>query len=203
MSINIILLISIGIFSYQAFGNREMFRKYLFNPYIIIRNKEWIRFVSSAWLHGDMMHLLVNLFVLYSFGGYLEGAFSAWFGGVGSFYYLFIFLSSVIIAHIPSYIKHKDNYAFSSVGASGGVSGVLFAYILINPLSKLYLFLAIPVNSLIFGILYLVYSFYMSKRGQDNINHDAHIWGAIGGMVMLVLIKPQVFTNFLGQLGFY
>jgi membrane associated rhomboid family serine protease len=201
MSINILLLISIGIVSYFSFTNRELFGKLLFNPYVIAREKEFYRFISSAWLHADMMHLFINLYVLYSFGNYLEYITKIWFGNIGSFYYLFIFMGSVIIGHIPSYIKHKDYYGFSSVGASGGVSGVLFACILIDPLMELRLFFAIPINSLIFGILYLAYTYYMSKKGQDNINHDAHLWGALGGIGLLVAIKPQVINSFIQQLS--
>ena len=201
MSTNILLLISIGIVSYFSFSNRELFRKLLFNPYIIAREKEFYRFISSAWLHADMMHLFINLYVLYSFGNYLEYITKIWFGNIGSFYYLFIFMGSVIIGHIPSYIKHKDYYGFSSVGASGGVSGVLFACILIDPLMELRLFFAIPINSLIFGILYLAYTYYMSKKGQDNINHDAHLWGALGGIGLLVAIKPQVINSFIQQMS--
>jgi membrane associated rhomboid family serine protease len=200
MSLNLILLISIGAVSYISFSNAEMFRKLLFNPYTIIREKQWYRFISSAWLHGDMMHLFVNLYILYSFGNYLEMITTTWFGGAGSFYYLFLFVGSVIIGHIPSYIKHKDNYSFSSVGASGGVSGILFACILVSPLMQLRLFFAIPINSLIFGVLYLAYTWYMSKKGGDIINHDAHLWGALGGMILLIAIKPVVLTNFFSQL---
>ena len=201
MSINILLLISIGIVSYFSFTNRELFGKLLFNPYVIAREKEFYRFISSAWLHADMMHLFINLYVLYSFGNYLGYITKIWFGNIGSFYYLFIFMGSVIIGHIPSYIKHKDYYGFSSVGASGGVSGVLFACILIDPLMELRLFFAIPINSLIFGILYLAYTYYMSKKGQDNINHDAHLWGALGGIGLLIAIKPQVINSFIQQLS--
>ncbi len=201
MSINILLLISIGIVSYFSFTNRELFGKLLFNPYVIAREKEFYRFISSAWLHADMMHLFINLYVLYSFGNYLGYITKIWFGNIGSFYYLFIFMGSVIIGHIPSYIKHKDYYGFSSVGASGGVSGVLFACILIDPLMELRLFFAIPINSLIFGILYLAYTYYMSKKGQDNINHDAHLWGALGGIGLLVAIKPQVINSFIQQMS--
>lgn len=201
MSVNILLLISIGIVSYFCFTNREIFSKLLFNPYVIAREKEYYRFISSAWLHADMMHLFINLYVLYSFGNYLEYIVNMWFGHVGALYYLFIFLGSVIIGHIPSYIKHKNYYGFSSVGASGGVSGVLFACILVDPLMELRLFFAIPINSLIFGILYLMYTYYMSKKGQDNINHDAHLWGAIGGMILLIVVKPEVLQRFIYQIG--
>ena len=200
MSINLILLVSIGIVSYLCFSNREYYNRLLFSPYIIIREKQWYRFLSAAWVHADFMHLAFNLYVLYGFGNFLESVFVVWFGTVGLGYYLFLFLGSVLIAGIPSYIKHKDNSSYAAIGASGGVSGVLFANILLQPFNNLYLFGAVPIPGIVFGIAYLVYSNYMGKKGTDNIGHDAHIWGAIGGMAILVLIKPAVFTSFIQQI---
>jgi|TARA_B110000879_G_C11181215_1_gene518484 membrane associated rhomboid family serine protease len=156
--------------------------------------------LSAAWVHADFMHLAFNLYVLYGFGNFLESVFVVWFGTVGLGYYLFLFLGSVLIAGIPSYIKHKDNSSYAAIGASGGVSGVLFANILLQPFNNLYLFGAVPIPGIVFGIAYLVYSNYMGKKGTDNIGHDAHIWGAIGGMAILVLIKPAVFTSFIQQI---
>ncbi|MBT8326684.1 MAG: rhomboid family intramembrane serine protease [Bacteroidia bacterium] len=200
MSINIILLASIGIVSYLCFNNRNLFNQLLFSPYATIREKQWYRFLSSAWVHSDFTHLFVNLFVLYFFGSAMESFFKVSFGNLGIAYYLILFIGSVIIAHIPTYLKEKDNYAYASVGASGGVSGVLFAFILLQPLEPLYLYGIIKIPGIIFGVLYLFYSNYMSKRGGDNVNHDAHMFGALGGMLILVLFKPQVIPNFINQI---
>lgn len=201
MSINLLLIASIAVVSVIAFGNKKLFNNLVFSPYIIVRQKEWYRFLTSAWLHGDMMHMFVNLYVLFSFGNYLENTCEAWFGNLGSLYYLFLFIGAVIIGHIPSYAKHRDDYDFASVGASGGVSGVLFAVILIDPLMELRLFFALPINSLLFGVLYLGYTYYMSKRGNDHINHDAHLWGALGGMLLLIAFQPSVVVSFFGQIA--
>lgn len=200
MSINILLLASIGIVSYLCFNNRNLFNKLLFSPYATIREKQWYRFVSSAWVHSDFTHLFVNLFVLYFFGSSMESFFTSSFGSLGIVYYLILFVGSVIIAHLPTYFKEKDNYAYASVGASGGVSGVLFAFILLQPLEPLYLYGIIKIPGIVFGVLYLIYSNYMSKRGGDNINHDAHMFGALGGMLILVLFKPQVIPHFIEQI---
>jgi membrane associated rhomboid family serine protease len=200
MSINLILLVSIGIVSYVCFSNRECYNRLLFSPYIVIRQKQWYRFLSAAWVHADFMHLAFNLYVLYGFGNFLERVFVQWFGTVGLGYYAFLFLGSVIIAGIPTYIKHKDNPSYAAIGASGGVSGVLFANIILQPFNNLYLFSAVPIPGIVFGIAYLAYSNYMGKKGTDNIGHDAHIWGAVGGMVILVLVKPAVFTSFIQQI---
>ena len=114
--------------------------------------------------------------------------------------YIALFIGSVIIAHVPTYLKEKDNYSYSSVGASGGVSGVLFASILIQPLQPLYLFAILPIPGIMFGVLYLFYTQRMAKRATDNINHEAHMFGALGGMLILVLLKPAVIPQFISQI---
>lgn len=200
MSINIIIIFSIAAVSFLGFSNHILFSKFLFKPYSILKNKEWYRFISSAWLHADYMHLLVNLFVLYSFGNYLEYFLNVYYEEQSLVLYLFLFLGSTVISHIPSYVKHKSNYNYEAVGASGGVSGILFAYILINPLSMLELYLFIPIPAIVFGILYLWYSYYMSKKNIDNIGHEAHIYGALGGMMLVTIIKPGIWVSFFNQL---
>ena len=200
MSINIIIIFSIAAVSLLGFSNHILFSKFLFKPYSILKNKEWYRFISSAWLHADYTHLFVNLFVLYSFGNYLEYFLNVYYEEQSLILYLFLFLGSTVISHIPSYVKHKSNYNYEAVGASGGVSGILFAYILINPLSMLELYLFIPIPAIVFGILYLWYSYYMSKKNIDNIGHEAHIYGALGGMMLITIIKPEIWVSFFNQL---
>lgn len=200
MSINIIIIFSIAAVSFLGFSNHILFSKFLFKPYSILKNKEWYRFISSAWLHADYTHLFVNLFVLYSFGNYLEYFLNVYYEEQSLVLYLFLFLGSIVISHIPSYVKHKSNYNYEAVGASGGVSGILFAYILINPLSMLELYLFIPIPAIVFGILYLWYSYYMSKKNIDNIGHEAHIYGALGGMMLITIIKPEIWVSFFNQL---
>ena len=200
MSVNIIIIFSIAAVSFLGFSNQTLFLKFLFKPYSILKDKEWYRLISSAWLHADYMHLFVNLFVLYSFGNYLEYFLNVYYEEQSSVLYLFLFLGSTVVSHIPSYVKHKSNINYQAVGASGGVSGILFAYILINPLSMLELYLFIPIPAIVFGILYLWYSYYMSKKNMDNIGHEAHIYGALGGMTLITIIKPGIWVSFFNQL---
>ncbi len=200
MSVNIIIIFSIAAVSSLGFSNQTLFLKFLFKPNSILKDKEWYRFISSAWLHADYMHLFVNLFVLYSFGNYLEYFLNVYYEEQSSVLYLFLFLGSTVVSHIPSYVKHKSNINYQAVGASGGVSGILFAYILINPLSMLELYLFIPIPAIVFGILYLWYSYYMSKKNIDNIGHEAHIYGALGGMILITIIKPGIWVSFFNQL---
>jgi membrane associated rhomboid family serine protease len=200
VNINLLLIISIGLVSYLSFSNQALFSNLLFSPYQIVQKKEWYRFLTSAWLHADFMHLFINLFVLFSFGNYLERYLSIDFGNSAGELYLILFLGSTIIAHLPAFIKFKNNFNYSAIGASGGVSGVLFAYIIINPMSMLQLYLFIPIPAIVFGLLYLCYSYYMSKKNIDNIGHDAHLYGAIGGMGILTVFKPTVWGGFLQQI---
>jgi membrane associated rhomboid family serine protease len=200
MSINLLIIISIGVVSYISFNNHKLFNQLLFRPYTIVREKEWYRFLTSAWVHGGFFHLFVNLFVLYGFGNVLEIYFTAWFGGIGKFYYLLLFLVSIVLSHLSTYFKHIDNYAYASVGASGGVSGVLFATIMLEPLQNLYLFALIPIPGIVFGVLYLIYSQQMANRSNDNINHEAHFYGALAGILVLVLLRPSVVPDFFQQL---
>jgi membrane associated rhomboid family serine protease len=196
--INLILLASIAIVSYMCFSNRQLFQKLLFSPYLVSRQKEYYRFVTSAWVHGDTMHLFINLFVLLSFGEYLTGYLNSQFGGVGNLVYIVFFVVTVIASHLTTFLKNKDNAYYASVGASGGVSGVLFACIIIDPLNWLTLFFVIPIPAIVFGVLYLWYTTYMSKRGRDNINHDAHLFGALTGMFLIIALRPQLIGEFLG-----
>ncbi len=200
MSITVLLLISIGLVSYLCFSNEKLFNQLLFSPYVIIREKEWFRFITGAWVHSGLWHLAINLFVLYMFGETIEYYMVHWFGNIGRFYFLVLFLASVIIAHIPTYFKEKDNYYYASVGASGGVSGVLFASILLDPLRLLDIFGLIPIPGIVFGVIYLIYSNRMAQQSRDNINHDAHFYGAIGGMLVLIIMQPKTITNFLEQI---
>jgi membrane associated rhomboid family serine protease len=123
------------------------------------------------------------------------------FGNIlGSALFLVMYLLTIILADTPTYFKHQDNPHYAAIGASGGVSGVLFAFILFMPWSMLGLFFVIPIPAIVFGVLYLWYESYAAKNSRDNIGHDAHFWGAIAGIVITIIYKPSIFTNFLNNL---
>lgn len=197
----LIILINV-LLSITAFQNRELFNKLLFNPYIIAKNKEWHRFFTHAFIHADWGHLLLNMFVLYSFGSQLENYyFDVLFESKSILYYILLYVGGILISSYPSFEKNKDNYNYSSVGASGAVSAVVFSCILINPSQKLiFLLLPFPIPGFVFGILYLAYSWYMAKKQADNIGHDAHFWGAIFGIVFTAALKPALITDFIGKI---
>jgi membrane associated rhomboid family serine protease len=154
--------------------------------------------LSAAFLHGGMFHLFVNMFVLYGFGEFVERKFTGFYGEFGGKVgFLIFYLFMAVCANIPTYLKNKENYQYHSIGASGATSGIVFSYILFEPTSMLYLFLAIPIPAIIFGVLYLLYSSYASKTQADHIDHDAHFYGAVAGFLFTLALKPDLFSSFI------
>lgn len=193
------------IVSVAAFGNSILFEKLLLNPYVTITRREWYRLITHAFVHANFIHLLVNMIVLYSFGGYVETIFSQLkaIGSIGSVYlhYIILYIGAAVVSSLTTLRKQRNNPYYRSVGASGAVSAIVFFSIFFSPLSKLYLMAIIPIPGIIFAVAYLLYSNYMSRKGGDNINHDAHFVGAVFGFIYPILINPKLFLFFLKQLG--
>jgi membrane associated rhomboid family serine protease len=197
MNLTIVIIIITAVTSFIAFSNQPAFYKMKFNAYLIHHNRQWHRFFTYALIHADWMHLLVNMFVLWSFGSLVEQLFQVHFAERATFYYLLLYVGGVLFSTLPSYGKHKNNDFYNAVGASGAVSAVLFSSIIMYPQGTIiFLFLPFPIPAWIFGILYLVYSAYMAKRGSDNIGHDAHFWGAVYGVVFTIALNPSFFPEF-------
>lgn len=202
--------------SAQAFNNYDLFYKLKHWPYAEARRGEYHRWLSAGFLHADWMHLMFNMLTLYFFGadqrpasykaegvGFpgVEGWFTETFPGYGPFLYLVFYLAAVVVASLGTYFKHRDDPGFASIGASGAVSAVLYAAILMNPTMSLYLFfIPIPIPGFIYGVLYLWYSSRASRRGGDGIDHLAHFYGAVFGFTFPLLIKPDLFGHFVSQL---
>ena len=200
-----ILLIAItSIISIIAFNNREVFNKLQMNPYATYHKKEWYRIISHGFLHADWIHLFINMFVLYSFGNSVENIFKqlAAEGYIKSpvLSFVLLYFVSMAFATVTSIIKQKDNSYYNSVGASGAVSAVVFTHIFFFPLQAIELYGIIPIPGIILGVAYLVYSHYMSRRGKDNVNHDAHFIGAVFGFLFPIVLEPKLINVFLNQL---
>ncbi len=196
-----IIIAATVIISFMAFSNVELFNKLKFNAYMIKSRNEGWRFLSYALVHAGWAHLLVNMFVLYSFGQFVEDKLHADFGPKGLLYYGMLYLGGVLFSTLWDFGKYKNDPYYSAVGASGAVSAVVFASILLNPGSSIFLFpIPFPLPSWVFGIFYLVYSAYMGKKGTDNIGHSAHFWGAIYGIVLTVILVPGVLQQFFSEL---
>ena len=197
--INYIIIGVTAIVSVMSFGNRELFDKLKFNAYYIKHSKETWRFFSYGLVHGGWGHLLINMFVLWSFGDIVESFLSQSFGLKGELYFVLLYVAGIIFSTLIDFRNNKENIYYNAVGASGAVSAVVFASILIFPGGSIFVFpIPIPIPSWLFGVLYLAYSAYMAKRGTDNVGHTAHFWGALVGVVFMIIVAPQVFASFVG-----
>ncbi len=186
-------------FSILAFNRSEVLYKYQFNAYQIIHRKQYLRLLLHGFLHANWTHLLVNMLVLYSFGRSLEMYFQHIFGKMAPVYFSLLYICAILISPLYSLIKNRDNYLYNAVGASGAVSAIVFASIFFNPWNKIYFFGLVPIPGILFALLYLVYSWQMSRKEGDNIAHDAHFFGALFGFIFPVILNPRLFSYFIEQ----
>ncbi len=184
--------------SVSAFSNNTLYNKFIMYPYGMHEPKEYYRLLSSGFIHADWMHLFFNMFTLYAFGQYVEQTFEA----MGKPYlFPILYLMAIVASSLPDMIKHKDHSYFRSLGASGGVAAVLFSSVYFYPWAKIQImFIPFGIPAVIFAGLYLAYCVYASKKGNDNINHDAHFWGAIFGFVFTFLFDPSHGRIFIQQI---
>jgi membrane associated rhomboid family serine protease len=172
-------------------------------PYRVARENQYIRFITSGFLHADWMHLIFNMFTLFFFGRNLELYFS-FYGLGGTVSYLALYFVGLIVSDIPSYIKHKNDYNYRSLGASGAVSAVIFATIIFSPWSSIYIYGALKISATLYAVLYILYCVYMGKKNSDNVNHDAHLWGSLFGLAftlaLIGILKPELFTAIIEEL---
>lgn len=184
--------------SWQAWERPKLLDRLILWPPAIDRQRQYDRLLTHGFIHSDGMHLVFNMLTLYSFGRAMEGYFSARIGPVA---YLLFYLSAVVMAILPTYMRHRHDARYRSLGASGGVSAVLFASIILDPWLGIYLFfIPIPIPAFVFAGLYVWYSIWMDKRGGDNTNHSAHLWGALYGIMFTLLQQPALAPRFLQRL---
>lgn len=197
--VNWILLVVTCIVSVFAFQNRDWFSRLMFNAYDVAHRKQYYRLFSHGLVHGGWMHLFVNMLVLYSFGQVVEVYYSNYAIG-GWISYLLLYLLALPVSSLISLRKHKDNPNYNAVGASGAVSAVLFSFIFLDPWHKLYIFFALPIPGIVFGAVYLWYSYRMSGAEQDGIGHEAHLSGAVFGIIYTALLFPHSISHFFNSL---
>ncbi len=208
LSITLIILILTCVISFTAFSNSRVVNDLIFYPPAISQRNQWYRFITCGFIHADLAHLAFNMFSFYMFGGFVEGAFIDYLGAMGKPMFLTMYITALAACLLPTYLKHKDDYHYRSLGASGAVSAVVFAGIFLSPTSKVGIMFLPPIPGFIFGVLYLGASVYMSKRGGDNINHSAHLWGSIWGIVFVIgafklLSGFDAIDNFIQQIRYY
>ena len=164
-------------------------------PYRTVREKRWYELLTSGFLHANIGHLFVNMFTLYFFGPVMEMH-------LGPYHFLWLYLTGLIAAGIPSVIKFKEDPSYATLGASGAIGSVLFAFIFFYPLENIYLLLIpIPIPAFVFAILYFIYSMYASKQERGKVNHEAHVAGALWGIVYLLLFVPNTIDHILTVFG--
>ncbi|MCX6322577.1 MAG: rhomboid family intramembrane serine protease [Sphingobacteriales bacterium] len=191
------------IYSIIGFSNSTLVNKTIMWPYGVKRQQQYYRFITSGFLHADWMHLFFNMFTLYFFGRNIEIIFKNY--GLGGYAaYLALYIGGLVISDLPSYFKHRDDPNYRSLGASGAVSAVVFATIVFSPWSSIYLYGAFKISAALYAILFIVYCVYMGKQNRDNINHDAHLWGALFGMIftlcLISVMQPSLFGQVLEEL---
>ncbi len=203
MSITLVIIAVTVAVSMAALNNQRLFDNLLFQPFVMHEKKDWFRFISHGFVHGSIMHLVVNMYVLWMFGTAVEHAYAELTGRDALLPYLVLYIGGIVLSSLPGYFKHRMDPSYRAVGASGATSAVVFSFILLHPDTKLMLiFLPIPMAAWIFGGLYLAYEWYMSKRGSDGIAHDAHYFGALYGIAFTALLRPDVVPHFFNSVGF-
>jgi membrane associated rhomboid family serine protease len=201
MTVTLAIIIVNVLVSMQALSNPTILEKLKHYPYAEKRTGEWSRILTGTFVHGSWVHLAFNMYALYSFGTALEYQFAGIFGNTrGRVFYLLVYLLSGLLANMVTYHRHQDHAGFASVGASGSVSGIMFAYIIFDPWVMLYLFYVIPLPGVLAAILFLVYSTYAGRKGQGYIDHTAHFWGAVTGFALTIALKPELWNIFVQEL---
>lgn len=196
MIVTLVVIAATCIVSFMAFRQRDLGRRLVLWPPAVTRERQWYRLFSYGLVHADAQHLLFNMFTLFFFGRAIERWFESYVGVLG---FLGFYLGALLASILPSYIKHRHDRTYVSLGASGGVSAVLFAFILLQPWSQIIVFV-LPVPAILYAVMYVAYSVYMDRRGGDNVNHSAHLWGAGYGVLFTIAMEPRVLPAFVGRL---
>ena len=207
-SITTIIVIITTLVSIGGFSNKKIIEDLIFYPPAVTMQNQWYRFFTCGLIHADWGHLFFNMLSLYLFGQYVEDAFGNLFGVYGKWVYLALYISALLISLLPTFAKNKNNYQYRSLGASGAVSAVIFAGLMLAPTLGIYIFfIPIPIPGFIFAPLYLIISALLDKKGAGNINHSAHIWGSIYGLAFVIIacqfIEYPVIKNMFQEIKLY
>jgi len=209
ITITLIIIIITCLVSVSAFSNEKIMNDLIFYPPAVSKHGQWYRFFTCGFIHADFIHLAFNMFSLYMFGRFVEEKFVDIFGDIGKLLYILMYVIALPVCLLPTYAKNKENYQYRSLGASGAVSAVIFAGLMIAPYVEVGLFFIPPfIPGFVFAPLFLILSFYLEKRAKDNVNHSAHIWGALFGLAFIIVIGKFVgnynaITEFINGVKYY
>ncbi len=188
LTITIAIILLTCIISFTAFSNEKVMDDLIFYPPSITHHNQWYRFITCGLIHADIAHLGFNMYSFYMFGEIIEQFFSKIYGEKGKIIFLILYISALIVCLLPTYFANRENYNYRSLGASGAVSAIVFAFIFLAPTQGISLmFIPIHFPAFIFGIVYLAVSAYFAKKGGSHINHSAHFWGAVYGVIFLIV----------------
>ncbi len=196
MSVTLAIVVITCAVSVAGFSRPRLTERLLLWPPAITRGGEYWRLLSSGLVHADLWHLAFNMITLYSFGSLMESFYAGYVGATG---YLLFYAGGLLVSALPGWLAHRDDASYRSLGASGAVLAILFGFILLRPWAMIFVFI-VPVPAIVFALAFLVYTVYMGRRRVDRINHAAHLWGAVYGLVVTVLIEPRLPALFLRQL---
>ena len=197
MSTTLIIIAITAVISMLALNNINLIRQLILWPPALSRDHQYYRLVSYGLIHADPQHLLFNMLTLYFFGRVMEQLYNGFLGPLG---FAIFYVGGLVVSILPTYLRNRNNAQYRSLGASGAVSAVLFAFILVQPWATIYVFF-FPLPAIVYAVLYIGYSIYMDRRCADNINHSAHLWGALYGVIFTIVMAPRVIGVFLSSLS--
>ncbi|WP_316798748.1 rhomboid family intramembrane serine protease [Pedobacter frigidisoli] len=180
--------------SLYAFYDQSLYGKFMLHPFTVSRGRNVWTIITSGLIHKDWMHLFFNMFTFVAFAFTLERLLGSWQFGL-------LYFLSLILSDLPTIFRHRENFNYNSLGASGAISAVLFSFVLFSPMTKLYImFIPIGIPAVVFGFLYLIYCAYASRNSRDGINHDAHFFGALTGLIFTIIFVPGILQNFIAAI---
>jgi membrane associated rhomboid family serine protease len=203
VSITYILIAITVAVSLLSFSNHQLLADMMMNPYSIRTKSQYHRFITSGFIHQDFQHLLWNMFAFYFFGTAVENDFIALFGKTGMYLFLALYITAIVISDLPTYFKQKNNPSYNSLGASGAVGSVIFVFIILQPLQSICLYFKLCMPGFIFGVGYMAYTYYQGRKSNDNINHDAHLYGAAYGLLFCIAVYPASLPQFYEQVRYW
>jgi membrane associated rhomboid family serine protease len=203
MSMSLIIIVVTVLVSFAAWNNGNIYYGFMMNPYEIFKQRQYWRLLTSGFIHSGYVHLGFNMFTFYFFGNVVEIIFGQVMGSSGSILFVVFYLSAIVISDLPTAIQNRKFPGYNSLGASGAVSAMVFASIIYLPLNKICLFAIFCLPGFILGTLYIIYSYTQSKSLSDNINHQAHLYGAIYGIIFAIAVYPPSAANFIQEILSY
>lgn len=197
MPVTMLIIVITCVVSWMAFKKPRLLNDLILWPPAVDRSREYHRLVTYGLVHADFGHVLVNMLTLFFFGGLIERFYTVELGTLG---FLLFYIGALVVSILPTYLKHRQDPTYRSLGASGAVSAVMFAFILFKPWSMIGVMFIIPMPAILYAVLYVIYSVYMDRQGRGNINHSAHLWGAAYGVAVTLMVEPSLVGHFVDAL---